>query len=50
MPKYKGPSHLLLTPKISSNQIWVAGYFGQTLTYPDFIIFSSDFLCISLKS
>jgi hypothetical protein len=23
-----------LTPKISSDQISVAGYFGQTLTYP----------------
>jgi hypothetical protein len=40
----------LLTLKISSNQISVAGYFGQPLTYPDFIIFSFDFLCNSLKS
>jgi hypothetical protein len=39
-----------LTLKISSDQIWVAGYFGQPLTYPDFTIFSSDFLCNSLKS
>jgi hypothetical protein len=39
-----------LTPKILSDQFWVGGYFGQPLTYPDFTIFSSDFLCISLKS
>jgi hypothetical protein len=39
-----------LTLKISSDQIWVAGYFGQPLTYPYFTIFSSDFLCNSLKS
>jgi hypothetical protein len=39
-----------LTLKISSDQIWVAGYFGQPLTYPDFTIFISDFLCNSLKS
>jgi hypothetical protein len=32
-----------LTPKISSSQIWVAGYFGQPLTYPNFTIFISDF-------
>ena len=36
--------------KISSDQIWVAGYFGQPLTYPNFIIFSFDFLYNSLKS
>jgi hypothetical protein len=23
-----------LTPKILSDQIWIAGYFGQSLTYP----------------
>jgi hypothetical protein len=23
-----------LIPKISSDQIWVTGYFGQPLTYP----------------
>jgi hypothetical protein len=40
----------LLTLKISSDQIWVARYFGQPLTHPDFTIFSSDFLCNSLKS
>jgi hypothetical protein len=39
-----------LTLKILSDQIWVAGYFGQPLTYPYFTIFSSDFLCNSLKS
>jgi hypothetical protein len=39
-----------LTPKISSDQIWVAGYFGQPMTYPYFAIFSSHFLCNSLKS
>jgi hypothetical protein len=39
-----------LTLKISSNQIWVVGYFGQPLTYPNFNIFSSHFLCNSLKS
>jgi hypothetical protein len=39
-----------LTLKISSDQIWVVGYFGQPLTYPDSNIFSSDFLCSSLKS
>jgi hypothetical protein len=38
-----------LTLKILSDQIWVAGYFGQPLTYPDFTIFSSDFLCNFLK-
>jgi hypothetical protein len=43
-------THIALTPKILSDQIWVAGYFGQPLTYPNFTIFSSDFLCISLKS
>jgi hypothetical protein len=36
-----------LTPKISSDQIWVAGYFGQRLTYPYFIIFISNF-CVTL--
>jgi hypothetical protein len=41
---------VLLTPKISSDQIWVAGYFGQPLIYPYFTIFSSKFLCNSLKS
>jgi hypothetical protein len=40
----------VLTLKILSDQIWVAGYFGQPLTYPYFTIFSSDFLCNSLKS
>jgi hypothetical protein len=39
-----------LTLKISSDQIWVVGYFGQPLIYPYFTIFSSDFLCNSLKS
>jgi hypothetical protein len=39
-----------LSPKISSDQIWVARYFGQPLTYPYFTIFSSDFLCNFLKS
>jgi hypothetical protein len=39
-----------LTLKISSDQIWVAGYFGQPLKYPDFTIFSSNFLYNSLKS
>jgi hypothetical protein len=39
-----------LTLKISSDEIWVASYFGQPLTYPYFTIFSSDFLCHSLKS
>jgi hypothetical protein len=39
-----------LTLKISSDQIWVAGYFGQPLIYPDFTIFRSDFFCNSLKS
>jgi hypothetical protein len=32
-----------LTPKISSDQIWIVGYFGQPLTYPYFIILSSKF-------
>jgi hypothetical protein len=41
---------MYLTPKISSDQIWIAGYFGQPLTYPHFTIFSSDFYCNSLKS
>jgi hypothetical protein len=36
--------------KISSNHIWVIGYFGEPLTYLEFTIFSFDFLCISLKS
>jgi hypothetical protein len=36
---------LLLIPKILSDQIWVTGYFGQPLTYPNFIIFSPNFLC-----
>jgi hypothetical protein len=45
-----GHPWVVLTLKISSNQIWVAGYFGQPLTYPDFTIFSSDFFCNSLKS
>jgi hypothetical protein len=39
-----------LTLKILSDQIWVAGYFGQPLTYPYFTILSSGFLCNSLKS
>jgi hypothetical protein len=39
-----------LTLKISSDQIWVASYFGQPLTYPNFTILSSEFLCNSLKS
>jgi hypothetical protein len=39
-----------LTPKILSDQIWVLGYFGQPLTYPEFTISSFNFLCISLKS
>jgi hypothetical protein len=39
-----------LTLKISSDQIWVTSYFGQPLIYLDFTIFSSDFLCNSLKS
>jgi hypothetical protein len=39
-----------LTPKILSEQIWIASYFGQPLTFPYFTIFSSDFLCNSLKS
>jgi hypothetical protein len=42
--------YFILTLKISSDQIWVDGYFGQRLTYPCFTIFSSDFLCNSLKS
>jgi hypothetical protein len=37
-------------PKISSDQISFASYFGQALTYPYFAIFNSDFLCNSLKS
>jgi hypothetical protein len=45
-PKERGR----LTLKISSDQIWVAGYFGQPLTYPYFTIFRSDFFCNSLKS
>jgi hypothetical protein len=40
----------ILTPKILSDQIWVASYFGQNLTYPYSTIFSSDFLYNSLKS
>jgi hypothetical protein len=39
-----------LTPKILSDQIWVVGYFGQPMTYAHFTIFSSYFLCNSLKS
>jgi hypothetical protein len=39
-----------LTLKILSDQIWIASYFGQPLTYLDFTIFISDFLCNSLKS
>jgi hypothetical protein len=39
-----------LTPKILSNQIWVAGYFGQPLTYLKFTIFIFNYLCNSLKS
>jgi hypothetical protein len=46
----KGGRGKRLTLKISSDQIWVVGYFGQPLTYSDFTIFSSDFLCNSLKS
>jgi hypothetical protein len=42
--------YIFLIPKISSDHIWVGGYFGQPLTYPKFIIFSSGFLCHSLKS
>jgi hypothetical protein len=37
---------IILTPKISSDQIWVASYFGQHLTYPNFTIVSSDF-CVT---
>jgi hypothetical protein len=48
--KYKVLNHGYLTPKILSNQIWVYCYYWQPLTYPDFTIFISDFLCISLKS
>jgi hypothetical protein len=40
----------LLTLKILSDQIWISSYFGQPLTYPNLTIFSSDFLCNSLKS
>jgi hypothetical protein len=47
--QHKAKIHMHLTLKISSDQIWVAGYFGQPLTYPYFTIFSSDFLCNSLK-
>jgi hypothetical protein len=47
---FAGKKGCHLTPKILSNQIWITGYFGQPLTYPDFTIFSSDFLCISLKA
>jgi hypothetical protein len=36
--------------KISSNMIGVASYFGQSLTYPYSTIFSSEFLCFSLKT
>jgi hypothetical protein len=43
-------NQISLTLKISSDQIWVTRYFGQPLTYPYFTIFSSDFLCNSLKS
>jgi hypothetical protein len=35
---------------VASDQIWVASYFGQNLTYPYFTIFSSGFLCNILKS
>jgi hypothetical protein len=44
------PIETPLTPKILSDQIWIAGYFGQPLTDPYFTIFSFDFLCNSLKS
>ena len=40
----------ILTLKISSDQIWVAGNFGQPLIYPCFTNFSSNFLCNSLNS
>jgi hypothetical protein len=40
----------MLTPKIPSDQIWVAGYFGQLLTYPYFTTFRFDFLYNPLKS
>jgi hypothetical protein len=49
-PGILGINWCRLTLKISSDQIWVASYFGQHLTYPNFTIFSSDFLCNSLKS
>jgi hypothetical protein len=39
-----------LTPKILSDQIWIAIYFGQALTYTYFNIFSFDFLYNFLKS
>jgi hypothetical protein len=43
--KLRSPnSNKVLTLKISSDQIWVAGYFGQPLTYPYFTIFSSNFI------
>jgi hypothetical protein len=47
--KFKSNS-VWLTPKILSDMIWVVGYFGQPLTYPYFTIYSSNFLCNSLKS
>jgi hypothetical protein len=37
---------LALTPKFLSDQIWVASYFGQPLTYPYFTIFNFDF-CVT---
>jgi hypothetical protein len=40
----------MLTPKISSDQIWVTGNFRQPLTYPNFTILSSDIFCNPLKS
>jgi hypothetical protein len=48
-PKRSITSHrltVLLTLKISSDQIWDAGYFGQPLTYPYFTIFSFNF-CVT---
>ena len=46
----KSASSVGLTLKIWSDQIWVAGYFGQPPTSPDFTIFSTGFLCNFLKS
>ena len=31
-----------LNPKVLSDQIWIASCIGQPMTYPYFIIFSSD--------